>query len=295
MTGYARVQTTTDELSLTLTLRSVNHRFLDLQLRLPTELEPFEALIRRSVKEKIKRGQLQISASLRWTQPTELIQINDALVEAYLRAYHKIAERHALPADPDLNSLLRIPGIVTSNGSDLDEPRAAVLEPALAECLASALDQLARSRHIEGQGIAADLERRGREIQRLTLELQAAHRGAAERLRQRLESRLTEMLGQAGLDPQRLVQEAAILADRADISEEIQRLSAHVERLLALLAQGDELGKSIDFLAQEMNREANTMLSKTTPLGQDGLRVTEAGLQIKAEIEKIREQAQNLE
>ena len=295
MTGYARVQFEGEELSLTLTLRSVNHRFLDLQLRVPPDVEALEGLIRQRVKQQIIRGQLQISASLRWLRKTERLRVNQPLVEAYLESYRELARAQGLQAEPDLNAVLRVPGAVTLDDAEMGESQKKALQDALNDCLTRALDELRRNRQREGEGIVADIRERGRAIQQETERLAASLPGVAAKFQKRVERRLTELLGEVPLDPQRALQEAAVLADRTDISEEIQRLKAHADRLLEMLEGDSELGKQIDFLAQEMNRETNTILSKTTPLGQEGLEFTDTALRIKAEIEKIREQTQNLE
>ncbi len=295
MTGFARVQWSSDELALVLTLRSVNHRFLDMQLRLPPELEPFDPLIRKRLRERVRRGQFQISASLRWNQAAPALRVNRPLIAAYVGAYREVAEQHGIAAEPDLNALLRLPGAVSMEEAAANEELRGRLEGALTDCLSRALDELVECRQREGQGIAADVRQRARLIAEQAGQLKASLAGTIPRFQERLQARLAELLGQSAVEPQRLLQEAALLADRSDISEELQRLSAHTERLMGLLEDSGELGKQIDFLAQEMNRETNTLLSKTTPLGQAGLGITEAGLRIKGEIEKIREQAQNLE
>lgn len=295
MTGYARVQSEGEDLSLTLTVRSVNHRFLDLQLRVPPDIEALEGLIRQHIKQQVTRGQLQISASLRWHRKTDKLRVNRSLVEAYLASYRELAREQDITAEPDLNAVFRIPGAVSLDEGEVEESQKSLLQDALTDCLTRAMDELLRNRLREGEGIVADIRERGRAIRQETERLAAAVPGATVKFQQRIERRLTDLLGEAPIDPQRTLQEAAILADRTDISEELQRLKAHAERLLEMLEGGAELGKQIDFLAQEMNREANTMLSKTTPLGHDGLEFTDTALRIKAEIEKIREQAQNLE
>jgi len=295
MTGYARVQSEGEDLSLTLTVRSVNHRFLDLQLRVPPEIEALEGLIRQHIKQQIVRGQLQVSASLRWHRKTERLRVNRPLVEAYLETYRELARAQGITVEPDLNAVFRVPGAVTLDDAELEESQKSVLGVALTDCLGRAIEELQRIRLREGEGIVADIRERGRTIRQETERLTSMLPGTTARFQQRIERRLTDLLGEVPLDPQRVLQEAAVLADRTDISEELQRLKAHAERLLEMLAGGAELGKQIDFLAQEMNREANTMLSKTTPLGQEGLEFTDTALRIKAEIEKIREQTQNLE
>ncbi len=295
MTGYARTQSEGDELSLVLTIRSVNHRFLDMQIRIPPQLEPFERLIRQTVKQHVKRGQLQISASLRWKQAGGAFTINRSLTEAYLKAYRELSEEYTIVAQPDLNVILRVPGVISFDNTDLDDERRALLEQTLADCLARAVEELNRTRRQEAEGIVEEMEQRGYSIKADLEKLRAVREETIPHFRERLEQRLQQVLEKVDLDPQRLVQESAVLAERADISEEVQRLASHAGRFLELLGNDGELGKRIDFLAQEMNRETNTILSKTTPLGTAGLAVTEIGLRLRAEIEKIREQAQNLE
>ena len=295
MTGYARTHYTSDEISLSVSLRSVNHRFLDLQLRMPPEIEPFESRIREMVKKQVHRGQLQISVSLRWHLPAVKINLNQTLVDAYVDAYREAAKRHGITADPDLNTLLRVPGMISMNEADMDEQHQAMLDAAFIDCLSRALDELSRFRRTEGEGVVEEMKHQARQMEQEIEQLEAARVGTVSEFQQRLETKLHELVGQAGIDPQRVLQEAAMMADRTDISEELQRLSAHVERLQAILQQRGEIGKQIDFLAQELHREANTVLSKTTPLGRNGLKITDGGLRLKHEIEKVREQAQNLE
>ena len=295
MTGYARTQSEGDELSLVLTIRGVNHRFLDMQIRIPPQLEPFERLIRQTVKQHVKRGQLQISVSLRWKQADGAFTINRSLTEAYLKAYRELSEEYTIAAQPDLNVILRVPGVISFDNADLDDERRALLEETLVDCLERAAEELNRTRRQEAEGIVEEMEQRGHSIKADLEKLRAVREETLPKFRERLERRLQEVLEKVDLDPQRLVQESAVLAERADISEEVQRLASHAGRFLELLGNDGELGKRIDFLAQEMNRETNTILSKTTPLGTAGLTVTEIGLRLRAEIEKIREQAQNLE
>jgi uncharacterized protein (TIGR00255 family) len=212
-----------------------------------------------------------------------------------VEAYRAVARRHGIGNDPDLSTLLRVPGMIALNEAELGELHQAVLESALTESLSQALEELDKVRRSEGAGIVEDVKSQARQMVREIEQLEAARLGTVADFQKRLESKLQELLGQAGIEPQRILQEAAILADRTDISEELQRLGSHVQRLLATLEQEGELGKQIDFLAQELHREANTVLSKTTPLGRSGLPLTEIGLRLKQQIEKVREQAQNLE
>ncbi len=295
MTGYARSAHDDGELSLVVTLRSVNHRFLDLQVRIPPQIEPFEVLIRRRVKERLKRGQLQLSVSLGWKQDNSAFTLNRPLLDAYVEAHRELAEKHGLTQPPDLSAILRVPGALTFDNGDLDDERRAKLEAALTETLDQALEELKRGREVEAAGIVEEMQRRAASMEADLETLRNSLKDVIPSFQLRLEARLTDLFQKLEPDSPRLMQEAALLAERADISEEVQRLGAHVARLLELLQDESELGKKIDFLAQEMNREANTILSKTNPLGAAALEVTQIGLRLKGEVEKIREQAQNLE
>ena len=295
MTGYAQAKHESDEVSLSIRLRSVNHRSLDLQFRIPPDLEPLEGLIRKAVKSSVRRGQIQINASLRWSDTATTVSINRPLVDAYLKAYRELAGAHGIPSEPDLNAMLRVPGALTYETDQLDERRRSLLQGALEGCLSQATEELNRVRQLEAAGIVEQIKQRAESIGKDVRQLEAVRLDTIPLFQERVRDRLSELLDGIDPDPQRILQEAAVLADRADISEELQRLSAHVDRLKQILEEEDDLGKPIDFLAQEMNRETNTLLSKTTPLGRAGLAVTEVGLRLKAEIEKIREQAQNLE
>ncbi len=295
MTGYARVRSENDDLSMVLTLRSVNHRFADLQLRIPAELEALEARIRRLVKRHVKRGQVQLSISIDWNGSSNRVTVNQPVVDAYLDAYRELARRHEIPAKPDLNVLLRLPDAVSFDGFEIDEPRRALLEETLDNTLTRALEELNRARELEGDGIVAEMKERLRNMKEDMGKLESVRLDTVPKFQQRMEKRLAELLERFAPEPQRILQEAAILADRADISEELQRFGGHLARLSEMLDGEGELGRKIDFLSQEMNRETNTILSKSTPLGRDGLAVTDVGVRLKAEIEKVREQAQNLE
>ena len=295
MTGYSRSAYDDGELSLAVTLRSVNHRFLDLQVRIPPQIEAFEVLIRRRVKDRLKRGQLQLSVSLGWKQDDAAFTLNRPLLDAYVEAHRELAQKHGLSQPPDLSAILRVPGALTFDNGDLDDEHRAKLEAALIRTLDQALAELERSREIEASGMVTEMRRRATTMEADLETLRDSLQDVIPSFQQRLEARLADLFEKLEPDSQRLMQEAALLAERADISEEVQRLGAHVERLRDLLDNESELGKKIDFLAQEMNREANTILSKTNPLGGAALGVTQIGLRLKGEVEKIREQAQNLE
>ena len=295
MTGYARVRAETDDLSMTITLKSVNHRFMDMQIRMPPELDSLEPQIRRVAKEYIRRGQLQLGILLDWNAPVQEIRVNRALVEGYLAAFREIAEEQQIAAEPDLNTLLRVPGAVTLASAELDDERRTLLETTLDKTLVAGFKALNESREAEGKGIVEDLNKRVKVIGDSVEELLTVREDTVKHFQSRLEEKLTELLDRIEVEPQRVLQEAAILTDRADINEEIQRLRSHKERFAELINSDGEIGKQVDFIAQELNRETNAILSKGSALGQAGIAVSEIGVRLKGQIDKIREQAQNLE
>lgn len=293
MTGFARVSSGGDP-AVEVMLRAVNHRFLDLKMRTPSELESMDPLVRKLIKENVQRGSVQVNINIQSETQTSFA-LNHDLAQAYLSAYEELAQKLDGAAAPDLTSILRIPGVMGEQDSERTPEQLKELEQQLETTLREAIELFNAEREREGAGIEADVRERAEKI---GVEADGLVEQVAELLPEfqaRLNKRLTELLATTPVEPQRVLQEAAVLADRCDISEELQRLEAHSERLLDLLDGGGEVGKQLDFLAQEMNRETNTLLSKTNPLGAAGLPVTDAGLRLKAEIEKIREQAQNLE
>jgi uncharacterized protein (TIGR00255 family) len=276
-------------LAFALSLKSVNHRFLDLHFRLPAGTDALEMQLRRLLKEKMGRGHVEVSLSLERTT-SETFSLNREIVGGYIAAFRAAAAEFSLAAEPDLNAVLRLPGALDAANASADGD----IEAAVMAKVDEALDRLNQMREEEGRGIARELRERMVHLAEAGKIVQQ-HRGAVlQNYNERLQSRLQELLG-ATVDKERVLQEAALLADRSDIQEEIVRLEAHVQHFLGLIEQGGEIGKKLDFLLQEMNREANTLLSKTSGLAGEALKITEAGLAMKAEIEKSREQVQNLE
>ena len=276
-------------LAFSLSLKSVNHRFLDLHFRLPSGTDALEMQLRRLLKEKMARGHVEVSLSLERTS-SETFSLNREIVGGYIAAFRAAAAEFSLAAEPDLNAVLRMPGALDSaNGSADGEIEAAVMAK-----VNEALDRLNQMREEEGRGIARELRERMDHLVDAGKSVQQHRRAVLQNYSERLQSRLQELLA-ASVDKERVLQEAALLVDRSDIQEEIVRLENHVQHFLGLLEKGGEIGKKLDFLLQEMNREANTLLSKTSGLAGEALKITEAGLTMKSEIEKSREQVQNLE
>jgi uncharacterized protein (TIGR00255 family) len=273
----------------TLSLKSVNHRFLDLHFRLPSGTDSLEMQLRRLLKENVARGHLEVSLSLDRSS-SETFSLNRELVSGYIAAFRAAAAEFSLATEPDLNAILRIPGAVDSAADAADDE----IEAAVMVKVGEAVHRLNQMREEEGRGIVRELRQRMSHLQEAAGSVQQHRRAVLHNYTERLQSRLQELLGST-VDRERVLQEAALLVDRSDIQEEIVRLENHVQHFLGLLDEGGEIGKKLDFLLQEMNREANTLLSKTSGLAGEALNITEAGLAMKAEIEKSREQVQNLE
>jgi len=290
MTGFAQVKgQVTGQLSFTLSLKSVNHRFLDLHFRMPSETDSLEMKLRRVLKEKVARGHVELTLSLdRGT--SEGFSLNRELVGGYIKAFRAAAKEFGLSTDPDLNVVLRMPGAMDGGAEAADGE----LETAVLSKIDEALTHLNTMRDEEGRGIERELRERMEHIQKAGSGVERHRHAILQSYVEKLRTRMQELVG-ANVEPERLLQEAALLVDRSDIQEELVRLQTHIKHFLGLLDEKGEVGKKLDFLLQEMNREANTLLSKTSGLAGEALKITEIGLSIKSEIEKSREQVQNVE
>lgn len=292
MTGFAQAHQEEAPYVVTVTLKALNHRFLDLRLRLGPELEALEAEIRKRVRSEVRRGHVEVSVQVESsTKPT--LSVNREFVRSYLELINELRREHRIGGEPDLMAILRMPGVVQAG-----EPMGmenALLAGAVERALGQALKELDRMRRAEGAMLEQELRRRAQAVrERVEQAGKAGERGRSAGFA-RLRQRLHELLGETPLDEARLAQEAAYLAERSDVSEEVARVRSHVEQFLNLLGGDSEVGKQLDFLLQEMNRETNTLLSKSPALDAGGLEMTEAALAMKAEIERLREQVQNVE
>jgi len=293
MTGFAQVRKTVESGEVVLSVKTVNHRGLDMHLHLPPEMDAFEPALRKAIKSRVARGHLQLNVTWNRTNGSAMdSSLNRPLMEAYLAAFEQAQKVFHLTGAPDLNVAFRIPGMFrTEAAPELGEE----FESSLVAALEETLQGLNRFREREGGEIAAEILDRCARITQAVNRMEEIRAGALPAFQKRLHERLAELLKGASIDPQRLAQEAAVLADRSDISEELIRLKTHAGELEQLIRTGGEVGKKLDFLLQEMNREANTILSKTGGLGDLGLTITERALAVKSEIDKIREQSLNLE
>jgi uncharacterized protein (TIGR00255 family) len=295
MTGYASMRgSVQDSIAFTLAMKSVNHRFLDLHLRLPASCDGLEIQMRRVLKENLRRGHIEVTLQVERRANVEM-QLNPGLLEAYVGAFREAARLNGLSSEPDLNAMLRIPGVMSAE-SIAGPTEIEGLPGEVLALIVPLIERLNVGRAQEGASLAAELKASMLRLQAFGEEMAGLRNGVREAQFERLRNRLMELTQGVPVTEERLLAEAAVLAEKSDIEEEIVRLRTHVERFVAILEEGGEVGKRLDFLLQELNREANTMLSKTSgAAGENSLRITELGLEMKAEIEKAREQVQNLE
>jgi uncharacterized protein (TIGR00255 family) len=283
-TGLARPDST-----FTLALKSVNHRFLDLHLRMSPQSDALEVKLRRLLKEKVARGHIELTLAVDGAGAAPLA-LNRELVGGYVQAFRQAAREFGVIGEPDLNAVLRMPGALSVDQAEVDADSEARVLAGLAEAIA----ELDRMRVEEGRGIERELRDRMARLRSATAEVEKLRDAVTRAYLEKIQSRMKELIG-SHAEQDRILQEAALLAERGDIEEEIVRLNTHIQHFLGVLETAGEAGKKLDFLLQEMNREANTLLSKTSSVAGEGLRITELGLAMKAEIEKAREQVQNVE
>jgi len=289
MTGFGRGTAAEDNFSIAVELKTVNNRFLDVNVRLSSELQDHESMIKRIIGGRLSRGRVDVN--IQYDRRAELtFELNRPLITGYLAAMKEMTEEFGLAGEPDINVIARLPNVVTPKKEDLGPEFAVGLEAALV----LALHDLEKMREEEGRMLKEELDARLAAIEGRMPAIQSESANVAAEYHDRLTKKITDMLArsesQAEIDQARLAQEVAFIADRADISEEIARLQTHIEHFRSIMAEDNDVGKRLDFLTQELNREANTITSKT-----GNMIVKENALAIKSEIEKIREQVQNVE
>lgn len=289
MTGFGRGQISGENFTVSVELKTVNNRFLDVNLRLSQELQSLEAELKRLITNRLTRGRVDIN--LQYERTSEMVyELNRPLISGYLAALKEMQDEFSLSGEPDLNMIARLPNVLQTKKDEMDEN----FLKAIVISLETALDELEKMREVEGKSLKDELRFRLSEIENHLPKIESESANVAEEYRLRLTKRITDFLAksdsQVELDQGRLSQEIAYLSEKSDISEEITRLKAHIEQFRAIMEEEKDVGKRLDFLTQELNREANTISSKT-----NNLIVKDAALSIKSEIEKIREQVQNVE
>ena len=294
MTGYSMVRVEESDFALSVGVKSTNHRFLDVQVRLSAGLEPFEPGVRSLVKDHLCRGHVEVQVTLERAGSTAL-QLDRKLLAAYLATLQELRQEFGFAAEPDLVALLRAPGMVTTGNGEPSDQESERLREVLERLARQVLERLNEMRTREGEALERDIRARLEHLAGLAASISRLAEAVPVLYRRRLEKRLQEILGSVELDGARLAQEVAFLASRSDIAEELTRFRSHLDQAQHLLEESVEVGKKLDFLLQEMNREANTLLSKTTDVPEVGLEISRQAIEMKTEIEKLREQAQNIE
>jgi uncharacterized protein (TIGR00255 family) len=290
MTGFGRGTAQGDGFSAAVDLKTVNNRFLDIHLRTSTDLTAVEAAVRKRIGERLSRGRVDVNISVERTSEVSY-ELNRPLIAGFIQVMREMQSEYGLAGEPDVNVLARLPGAMQVSRSGVSDEMLKGVEQALDE----ALRELEAMRVREGAALAAEMSSRLDEIERHMPIIESLSGEQVDAYRARVNRRISELLARDGLeivqlDQGRLAQEVAYLADRSDISEEVARLRSHVAQFRASLAEEGDTGKRLDFLLQEFNREANTVLSKSTDLA-----IKDAALGIKAAVEKLREQVQNVE
>ncbi len=288
MTGYGRCEAEERERKITVEMKSVNHRYLDVNIKMPKKLNCFEAAIRNELKKYIQRGKVDLFITYEdYTEANVCVKYNRALAAEYMEYLNQMAEDFSLENDVRVSALSRYPEIFTMEEQNLDEEKIwSLLEKAVQGAAAGFVD----TRITEGAHLQEDLqEKLSGMLAHVAFIAQRSPQIVAE-YRQKLEDKVKELLGDAKVDENRLLMEVTVFADRVCVDEEVVRLRSHIETTRDTLLQGGSVGRKLDFIAQEMNREANTILSKITDL-----EISNRAIELKTEIEKVREQIQNIE
>jgi len=296
MTGFGSGRAEAPNLSALVEIKSVNHRYLDAHIKIPGEYQNFENVIRQRISAAFKRGRLDVFARIDYKRENIKLDVNHNLIRAYVDMMSDLKNRYAVVGELSLEMITRLPGLVTISSSDLSNEELDLISKKLGEATDVALAQLRQMRITEGQSLLADVDRRIATIDRHLQTILVHAKDFVEHYRQQLIVRVTELAPQLIAESgHRLETEALLYAERSDIAEETTRLRSHLDQFAGLKNLQDEAGKRMDFILQEMNREVTTILSKTSGLNELGAGIGQAAIDIKVEIEKLREQVQNIE
>ena len=288
MTGYGRAVEMVNGREYTVELRSVNNRYLDCTVKLPRMVSFAEDAVKQAVKAAISRGKVDVFITIKSEASDDTkISLNAAVLNGYLSAMRQMVAEYGVKDDISVSTVSRLPEVFTVEKPEVDEE---ALKADLMQVVAKALEGYDAFRAAEGAALDADLRKRGNTILELVSQVEAGNSQTVIDYRTRLENKLKEVLANTAIDESRILTEAAIFADKVAVDEETVRLRSHLEQMNTMLTNGGAMGRKLDFLLQEMNREANTIGSKCTDV-----RLARIVVDIKAELEKIREQTQNIE
>jgi len=288
MTGYGRAVETVNGREFTVELRSVNNRYLDCSVRLPRILSFAEDAVKQAVKGSISRGKVDVFITVRSEAGDEVqVTLNKAVLQSYLTAMHQMVDEFGVQDDISVSAVSRLPEVFVIEKPQVDEDQ---LMADLMSVVTKALEGYDAMRRTEGEALDKDLRSRGETILELVSQVEAGNGKTVSDYRLRLEAKIKEVLANTAIDESRILTEAAIFADKVAVDEETVRLRSHLKQMNTMLSAGGAVGRKLDFLLQEMNREANTIGSKCTDVN-----LARIVVDIKAELEKIREQTQNIE
>ena len=288
MTGYGRAVETVNGREFTVELRSVNNRYLDCSVRLPRMLSFAEDAVKQAVKASISRGKVDVFISVRSEAGDEVqVTLNQSVLKSYLAAMHQMVDEFGVADDISVSAVSRLPEVFVIEKPQVDEDQ---LLADLMGVVGKALEGYDAMRCAEGEALDRDLRSRGQTILELVAQVEEGNGKTVSDYRARLEAKIREVLANTAIDESRILTEAAIFADKVAVDEETVRLRSHLKQMNTMLTTGGAMGRKLDFLLQEMNREANTIGSKCTDVA-----LARIVVDIKAELEKIREQTQNIE
>jgi len=296
MTGFGSSRAEGPNLAVLVEIKSVNHRYIDIHVKMPGEFQTFENVVRQKLSAAFKRGRLDVFVRIDYQRQNIKLDVNRELIRAYVQMVGDLKTSFPIQGELTLEMVSRLPGLVTVSASDLTPDELALISQKLGEATDSAIGQLRQMRMTEGQSLMQDIDRRIATIARHLETILSGAKDFIDHYRQQLINRVTELAPQLAADSgNRLEMEALLYAERSDIAEETTRLGSHLNQFAGLKNLQDEAGKRTDFILQEMNREVTTILSKTAGLNELGAGIGQAAIEIKVEIEKLREQVQNLE
>ena len=288
MTGYGSAKGTVEGLGITVELKSVNNRYLDASVRMPRSFLFAEDAVKSVVQKHISRGKVDVFVSVDSSAAGDMsVKVNEPLLRGYVEAIRHIAEEYSLPDDVTALSVSRFPDVLTVERRELDKDKAAA---ALSEITAKAVEEFNAMREREGERLRRDMLGKLETIEGLVSVVEERSPQTVKEYRERLEARLRDILADRSLDEQRVITEAAIFADQTAVDEETVRLRSHIAQFRTMLEEGSPIGRKMDFLVQEFNRESNTIGSKCSDAS-----LAKVVVDLKSEIEKIREQLQNVE
>ena len=287
MTGFGRGEYISDDRKMTVEIKSVNHRYCDINIRMPKKISFLENNIRNYIKQKISRGKVDVFVSYEDnSEGNECIKVNEDLIKQYIKYFNVISDKFQLENDIRVSNITRYPEVITIEEQEVNEE---LLWNILENALNIAIEKLISTRITEGELLKNDIIKKLDSINVLVQNIKARAPYVIEEYREKLENRINDLLN-SSIDESRLAVEVAMFADKCCVDEEIVRLESHIEHMRGTLNKDIPIGRKLDFLLQEMNRESNTILSKS-----NDIEVSTNGLELKTEIEKIREQIQNIE